>query len=75
MTNGAKVYVCGLESDPIAEVEKELNELGKSGGGCAVGYVFLPLFLYNSPISDYLNYLLDIKKSVSKFHISILTNP
>lgn len=37
MTNGVKVYVCGLESDPIGEVEKHLNELGKSSGGSAVG--------------------------------------
>lgn len=37
MTNGAKVYVCGLESDPIASVEDELNDLGKSSGGSAVG--------------------------------------
>lgn len=41
MTNGAKVYVCGLESDPIAEVERELNELGKVGGGSAIAYAFL----------------------------------
>ena len=38
MTNGAKVYVCGLESDPIKDVEKELSELGKVSGGSAIGY-------------------------------------
>jgi len=38
VTNGAKVYVCGLESDPISEVENELSELGKASGGSAVGY-------------------------------------
>ena len=38
MTNGAKVYVCGLESDPISEAENELSELGKASGGSAVGY-------------------------------------
>lgn len=39
MTNGAKVYVCGLESDPITEVESDLNELGKASGGSAIGYI------------------------------------
>lgn len=39
MTNGVKVYVCGLESDPISEVENELNELGKERGGSAIGYI------------------------------------
>ncbi|KAG4418087.1 hypothetical protein IFR04_008748 [Cadophora malorum] len=38
VTNGAKVYVCGLESDPISEVENELSELGKASGGSAVGF-------------------------------------
>lgn len=32
VTNGAKVYVCGLESDPIGEVEASLDELGRSSG-------------------------------------------
>lgn len=39
VTNGAKVYVCGLESDPISSVESELNELGKASGGTAIGYL------------------------------------
>ncbi|KAK0103710.1 hypothetical protein ONS95_005717 [Cadophora gregata] len=38
VTNGTKVYVCGLESDPISEVEKELNDLGKTSGGSAIGF-------------------------------------
>ncbi|KAL5318402.1 hypothetical protein ACEPPN_013462 [Leptodophora sp. 'Broadleaf-Isolate-01'] len=38
VTNGAKVYVCGLESDPISSVESELNELGKASGGTAIGF-------------------------------------
>ncbi|KAH7346811.1 putative short-chain dehydrogenase [Rhexocercosporidium sp. MPI-PUGE-AT-0058] len=38
VTNGAKVYVCGLESDPISEVERELNDLGKGAGGSAIGF-------------------------------------
>ncbi|KAG4435627.1 hypothetical protein IFR05_008902 [Cadophora sp. M221] len=38
VTNGAKVYVCGLESDPISLVEDELNELGKASGGSANGF-------------------------------------
>ncbi|TVY85226.1 Rhamnolipids biosynthesis 3-oxoacyl-[acyl-carrier-protein] reductase [Lachnellula suecica] len=37
VTNGAKVYVCGLESDPIKEVEATLNDLGNTSGGSAVG--------------------------------------
>lgn len=37
MSNGVKVYVCGLESDPIEDVAKELNDLGKSSGGSAFG--------------------------------------
>lgn len=37
MTNGAKVYVCGLPSDPIQAVEHELNNLGRSAGGSAIG--------------------------------------
>jgi hypothetical protein len=38
VANGAKVYVCGLESDPISQVSSTLNELGKSSGGSAIGY-------------------------------------
>jgi NAD(P)-dependent dehydrogenase (short-subunit alcohol dehydrogenase family) len=38
VTNGCKVYVCGLASDPIQEVEASLNELGKSSGGTAIGF-------------------------------------
>ncbi|TVY44300.1 Rhamnolipids biosynthesis 3-oxoacyl-[acyl-carrier-protein] reductase [Lachnellula occidentalis] len=38
VTNGAKVYVCGLESDPIKEVEATLNDHGKASGGTAVGF-------------------------------------
>jgi short-subunit dehydrogenase involved in D-alanine esterification of teichoic acids len=36
VSNGAKVYVCGLETDPIKEVEAELNDLGKVSGGTAL---------------------------------------
>ncbi|KAH8670216.1 7-alpha-hydroxysteroid dehydrogenase [Tricladium varicosporioides] len=38
VSNGATVYVCGLESDPIQEVEIELNELGQTSGGRAIGF-------------------------------------
>ncbi|KAF8849674.1 NAD(P)-binding protein [Acephala macrosclerotiorum] len=38
VTNGCKVYVCGLESDPIDAVQEELNLLGKSSGGSAAGF-------------------------------------
>jgi len=38
VTNGCKVYVCGLSSDPIAEVEESLDELGKQSGGTAYGF-------------------------------------
>ena len=38
MTNGCKVYVCGLSFDPISEVETFLNEVGKESGGSAIGY-------------------------------------
>jgi hypothetical protein len=41
VTNGAKVYVCGLITDDIKVVVDELNALGeKSGnGGVAFGFV------------------------------------
>ena len=39
MTNGAKVYVCGLPSDPIQEAVHELNQLGVASGVIATGYV------------------------------------
>jgi len=38
VSNGAKVFVCGLESDPIKEVEKTLNDLGKPNGGKAEAF-------------------------------------
>ncbi len=38
VTNGAIVYVCGLKSDPISQVEKELNDLGKASGGKATAW-------------------------------------
>ncbi|KAJ5737830.1 uncharacterized protein N7483_002955 [Penicillium malachiteum] len=37
VTNGAKVYVVSLPSDPITEVVNELNELGREAGGYAEG--------------------------------------
>ncbi|KAK1623799.1 putative short-chain dehydrogenase [Colletotrichum phormii] len=37
VTNGAKVYVVALPSDPIEEAVEELNELGKASGGSAIG--------------------------------------
>jgi hypothetical protein len=40
VTNGAKVYVVALPSDPIMETVDALNELGKESGGHAEGYVF-----------------------------------
>lgn len=41
VSNGAKVYVVALPSDPIDEVVKELNQLGSEAGGGAFGYVIL----------------------------------
>ncbi|KAF4625647.1 hypothetical protein G7Y89_g12514 [Cudoniella acicularis] len=38
VSNGAKVYVCGLEIDPIQEVEASLNLLGEKSGGNATGF-------------------------------------
>lgn len=42
MTNGAKVYVCGLASDDVQGAVDELNALGKESGygGVALGFVF-----------------------------------
>ncbi|KAJ9209438.1 hypothetical protein DTO166G4_8971 [Paecilomyces variotii] len=37
VTNGAKVYICALPTDPIAEKVAELNSLGKDAGGSAEG--------------------------------------
>lgn len=39
VTNGARVYVCGLESDALSDIVASLNELGAESGGWAVGYV------------------------------------
>ncbi|KAL3478861.1 hypothetical protein BJX99DRAFT_256068 [Aspergillus californicus] len=38
ISNGAKVYIVSLPSDPIAETVVELNELGERTGGKAEGY-------------------------------------
>jgi hypothetical protein len=37
VTNGAKVYIVALPSEPIDEKVAELNELGLSTGGSAYG--------------------------------------
>ncbi|OJJ64318.1 hypothetical protein ASPSYDRAFT_139264 [Aspergillus sydowii CBS 593.65] len=37
VSNGAKVYLVALPSDPIAETIRELNELGRDAGGSAEG--------------------------------------
>lgn len=39
VTNGAKVYLVALPSEPIDEKVAELNELGRGSGGHAIGYV------------------------------------
>jgi hypothetical protein len=40
VTNGAKVYLISLPTEPIDEKVAELNELGRStGGGTAHGQV------------------------------------
>ncbi|CAI7629543.1 unnamed protein product [Penicillium manginii] len=39
VSNGAKVYLVALPSDPITEVVNELNGLGRESGGSAEGYV------------------------------------
>lgn len=46
VSNGAKVYVVALPSDPIDEVVKDLNQLGSETGGSAFGHVSL-LYLLN----------------------------
>jgi hypothetical protein len=38
VSNGAKVYLVALPSDPITEVVNELNGLGRESGGSAEGY-------------------------------------
>jgi NAD(P)-dependent dehydrogenase (short-subunit alcohol dehydrogenase family) len=38
VTNGCKVFVCGLESDPISEVGQSLNDLGKASDGSTIGF-------------------------------------
>ncbi|OGE57505.1 hypothetical protein PENARI_c002G06448 [Penicillium arizonense] len=38
VTNGARVYVVALPTDPITETVDALNELGKESGGHAEGY-------------------------------------
>ncbi|KAH8796108.1 hypothetical protein F5882DRAFT_396659 [Hyaloscypha sp. PMI_1271] len=38
VTNGAKVYVCGLPNDLIEEALYELNTLGARCGGTAIGF-------------------------------------
>jgi hypothetical protein len=39
VTNGAKVYLLALPSDPIAETVQDLNCLGRETGGSAEGYL------------------------------------
>jgi len=38
VTNGTKVYVTALPTDPIEEKVAELNALGKESGGIAIGF-------------------------------------
>ncbi|KAK2777133.1 hypothetical protein FQN52_003220 [Onygenales sp. PD_12] len=38
VTNGARVFLAALPSDPIEEVVRELNELGRESGGSAEGF-------------------------------------
>lgn len=37
VTNGAKVYVVALPTEPIAVKVSELNEIGRPAGGSAIG--------------------------------------
>jgi hypothetical protein len=37
VSNGAKVYVVALPTEPIDEKVAELNEIGRASGGSAVG--------------------------------------
>ena len=48
VTNGCKVYITALSSDPIDEVVSELNKLGKESGngGSAIGYIFSHIILF-----------------------------
>ena len=39
VTNGARVYLLALPSDPIAEIVQDLNLLGRDTGGSAEGYL------------------------------------
>lgn len=36
VSNGARAYVCGLASDPIKDIQEELNILGQKSGGSAI---------------------------------------
>jgi len=38
VSNGVKVYICGLASDPIEECVAKLNDMGKASGGSALGF-------------------------------------
>jgi len=38
VTNGAKVYVVALPTEPIEEKVSELNEIGRHAGGSAIGF-------------------------------------
>jgi hypothetical protein len=46
VSNGAKVYVVALPTDPIAEIVNELNQLGSETGGSAYGYVLSPIMIH-----------------------------
>lgn len=42
VTNGAKVYVVALHTEPIEEKVSELNEIGRPTGGSAIGQAHNP---------------------------------
>jgi hypothetical protein len=46
VSNGAKVYVVALPTDPIAEIVNELNQLGSETGGSAYGYVLSSILIH-----------------------------
>lgn len=48
VTNGAKVYLVSLPSEPIDERVNELNELGRAHGGVAIGYVYGTTWLFGT---------------------------
>jgi len=52
VTNGAKVYVVALPTEPIEEKVSELNEIGRHAGGSAIGQAKNSRSLMFDPVTD-----------------------